>query len=181
MGGGLSGGLRRRFAFAVSWVWAAPAVVAGGYYCIALAGALARLRRREGRAGHRPAPPVSILKPVHGRDPHFYEAIQSHAEQDYPEYEILFGVKDSTDPSIADIRRLQEEFPKRTIRLVFIARDAPNGKVGALAELAEQARYPILLVNDSDIAVERDYLSRVVAPLEDPRIGIVTCLDRARA
>jgi ceramide glucosyltransferase len=164
----------------VSWLWAAPAIVAGLYFFIALVAALARLRSRETGAGYQPAP-LSILKPVCGRDPRFYEAIRSHAEQDYPEFEILFGVKDPDDPAIGDIRRLQAEYPQRDIRLIVTKREAPNGKVAVLAELAEQARYPILLVNDSDIVVERDYLRRVTVPLEDPGTGVVTCLYRARA
>jgi ceramide glucosyltransferase len=126
-------------------------------------------------------PPVSILKPVHGSDPRFYEAIRSHATLDYPEYEILFGVKDPADPAIADIRRLEAEFPNRGIRLVLTTHEEPNGKVAVLAELAGQARHPLLLVNDSDICVEPDYLRRVAAPLEDAQTGVVTCLYRARA
>jgi len=158
----------------VSYLWAAPAIAAGAYYLIALVAAIARLRSREQVSGAQP--PISILKPVHGRDPRFYEAIRSHATQDYAKYEILFGVKDAADPAIEDIRRLMSEFPERDIRLVFTTRQAPNGKVAVLADLAEQARYPILLVNDSDILVEPDYLRRVVAPLEDPKTGVVTCL-----
>jgi ceramide glucosyltransferase len=163
----------------VSWLWAAPAIAAGAYYSIALAAAVARLVSRDRMAGF--APPVSILKPVRGRDPRFYEAVRSHAEQDYPQYEILFGVRDPHDPALADIRRLQAEFPQSDIHLLLTTRDAPNGKVAVLTELARQARYPILLVNDSDILVEPDYLRRVVAPLKDPKTGVVTCLYRARA
>jgi ceramide glucosyltransferase len=36
-------------------------------------------------------------------------------------------------------------------------------------------------VNDSDIRVERDYLQRVVPPLTDPKVGVVTCLYRGVA
>jgi ceramide glucosyltransferase len=163
----------------VSYLWAAPAIAAGTYYLIALLAGLARLRLREAAAGA--APPVSILKPVRGRDPRFYEAIRSHATLDYPDYQILFGVRDPADPAIADIRRLQTEFPQRDIQLVLTTRDAPNGKVAILGELARLARHGILLVNDSDILVQPDYLRRVVAPLDDPRTGVVTCLYRARA
>ncbi len=163
----------------MSYLWAAPAIAAGVYYLIALVAALARLRLREPETKATPA--ISILKPVRGRDPRFYEAIRSHATLDYPDYQILFGVRDPADPAIADIRRLQTEFPRRDIQLILTTRDAPNGKVAVLSELAGLARHPILLVNDSDILVEPDYLRRVVAPLEDPRIGVVTCLYRARA
>jgi ceramide glucosyltransferase len=125
--------------------------------------------------------PLSILKPVHGRDPQFYEAIRSHAEQDYPEFEILFGLNNPDDPSLEDIERLQREFPGRRISVRTVYSKAPNAKVGVLAELAEHARYPLLLVNDSDIVVEPGYLRAVTAPLADPNIGLVTCLYRAAA
>lgn len=157
---------------------AIPAVLAAVYYLLALIAAAGRMRAKRRLCRH--CPPVSILKPVHGRDPGFYDAIRSHATQDYPEFEILFGVRDPDDPAIDDIERLIAEFPERAIRLVYVKRRCMNGKVGALAEMAGQARFPVLLVNDSDIVVEADYLRNVVAPLEDPNVGLATCLYRAR-
>ena len=126
-------------------------------------------------------PPLSVLKPVHGRDPRFYEAIVSHAAQDYPEFEILFGLTDPHDPAIADIERLQREFPSRRIEIAIVSTDAPNEKVGVLAELARRARHSLLLVNDSDIVVEPGYFHAVAAPLRNPQIGLVTCLYRAKS
>lgn len=158
---------------------AIPALLATAYYLLALIAAILRLFAHDRET---PAPPpVSILKPIHGHDPEFYQAIRSHAVQDYPEFEILFGVRDPVDGAAGDIERLAAEFPERHIRLVHASRDANNGKVGVLADLARLARYPILLVNDSDIFVEQGYLRKVVAPLEDPKVGVVTCLYRARA
>ncbi|HWE00580.1 MAG TPA: glycosyltransferase, partial [Bryobacteraceae bacterium] len=134
---------------------------------------------------HRPArnfaPPVSILKPVRGRDERFFEAIRSHAVLDYPQYEILFGISVADDPALEDIARLQREFPRVVIRIVETANDAPNGKAGTLEILAQQALHSVLLVNDSDIVVEPDYLRRVVSLLEPEDVGLVTCLYRARA
>ncbi|MGH9720833.1 MAG: bacteriohopanetetrol glucosamine biosynthesis glycosyltransferase HpnI [Bryobacteraceae bacterium] len=159
------------------WLWGIPAALAGAYYLVALAAGLARMRRPK----RRPAftPPVSILKPVRGRDPRFQEAIRSHAIQRYPDFEILFGVADPADPAVADVQRLQREFPDRAIRLVVCPTRAANGKVGVLADLAVEARHPYLLVNDSDILVEPDYLTTVMAPLQDSEAGLVTCLYRA--
>lgn len=132
-----------------------------------------------------PAPhafsPVSILKPVHGLDPHFWEAIRSHACQDYQEFEILFGVNDPEDPAIAQIERLQREYPQVRVRLIRTRTKAPNGKVGTLIDLAREAQYPVWLVNDSDIEVPAGYLKRVTAPLARPDVGLVTCLYRARS
>ena len=147
------------------------------YNLLALAGAL-RFRRRKVIPPY--TPPVSILKPVRGRDPRFYEAILSHASQQYPQFEILFGVADPQDPALADIRRLQSEFPHLPIRIISAPNDAPNRKVGALEILAREALYDVLLVNDGDILVEPDYLPRVISLLEDQSVGLVTCLYRGR-
>jgi len=166
----------------VNWL-AAPAVLAGIYHLIALVAGLRFRRAKHGQVEHRQEcrfHPVSILKPVHGRDPEFYEAIRSHALADYPEFEILFGVNDPGDPAQQDIARLRAEFPERAIRLVQCRRDMPNGKVAVLAELARVARYPLLVVNDSDIRVEKDYLRVVTAALETANAGLATCLYRAR-
>jgi ceramide glucosyltransferase len=160
----------------VIWL-AAPALAAAAYWLLVLVAVF----RWRGAPLRRAAltPPVSILKPVRGRDPHFYEAIRSHAVQDYPEYEILFGIGDPLDPAAEDIRRLIGEFPQRDIRLLVTSSKMPNGKVGVLADLAALARHPLLLVNDSDIRVAPDYLRQVTAALDRPETGLVTCLYRA--
>ena len=161
---------------------AIPALAAGAYYLLALAAA-ARWSTEDDREPQEPAyePPVSILKPVRGRDPGFYACIRSHAAQHYPEFEILFGVTDRNDPAIEDITALQREFPDLPISVSLITTTAPNLKAGVLAELAQIARYPVLLVNDSDIFVPPDYLRNAVAPLADYSVGLVTCLYRAHA
>ena len=152
---------------------------AAAYQLLALAAALRQVLRSDPRGTLRP--PVSILKPVRGLDPDFYEAIRSHALIEYPQFEILFGVSDADDAAAGEIERLRAAFPGVAIRLVLSRTVMPNRKVGVLADLAAAARYPVLVVNDGDIRVERDYLSRVTAPLEDPGVGMVTCLYRARA
>src|SRR5712671_4959011 len=64
-------------------------------------------------------PPVSILKPLCGLDPHGYESLRSHCRQDYPQYEIIFGVSTSDDPAAAAVERLIREFPNLPMRLVI--------------------------------------------------------------
>jgi ceramide glucosyltransferase len=167
-------------------MWLAiPAMAAACYYFLAIVAAALWRRPARGQDAGEDAgewtPPLSVLKPVNGRDPHFYEAILSHAAQHYPEFEILFGLTNPSDPAIADIQRLQREFPGRRIEIVLVETDAPNAKAGVLAELARRARHSLLLVNDSDIVVEPGYFQAVVAPLGNPRIGLVTCLYRAQS
>jgi ceramide glucosyltransferase len=137
---------------------------------------------------HRPQPlipnpqsPVSILKPVYGKDAGFYQAIRTHAIQQYPDFEILFGIRRADDPARAEVERLIHEFPAVRIRLVLCTTSAPNLKVGSLIDLAREARHPILIVNDSDISVPDGYIRDVTAPLCDPGVGLVTCLYRAEA
>jgi len=166
----------------VIWL-AVPALAAAVYYLLALVAA-ARWKNQIARvptANPQPLTPISILKPIHGRDPNLYAALRSHALQDYPDYEMLFGVSEADDPALADISRLRREFPSRQISVHVVPTTAPNAKVGVLAELSRQARHSLLLVNDSDIVVEPDYLRTVAAPLENPKVGLVTCLYRAIA
>jgi ceramide glucosyltransferase len=119
------------------------------------------------------------LKPLKGTDPDIYESFRSHCLQDYPEYEIVFGVSEADDPAVASVQQLQREFPERAIRLVVCSQKlGANVKVSNLEQMLAAARYQHLLVNDSDIRVERDYLRRVIAPLMDEHIGMVTCLYR---
>jgi ceramide glucosyltransferase len=163
-------------------IWLAiPAILAACYYSLAIVAAALWRRSMTWQDAETWTPPLSVLKPVHGRDPRFYEAIVSHAAQDYPEFEILFGLTDPHDPAIADIERLQREFPSRRIEIAIVSTDAPNEKVGVLAELARRARHSLLLVNDSDIVVEPGYFHAVAAPLRNPQIGLVTCLYRAKS
>ncbi len=115
---------------------------------------------------------------MRGSDERFELAIASHANQDYPEYEILFGISEPNDSARLAIEDLARARPEINIRLFVVSTNAPNGKVGVLEELARHARHPYLLINDSDIIVERDYLCNVLGPLAKLGVGLVTCLYR---
>jgi len=155
------------------------------YYLICLWSALKFLDERESGEAARPTqvlPPISILKPLKGTDPEIYESFHSHCLQDYPEYEIIFGVSDPNDPAIESVRAVQQEFPDLRIQLVVSPKIlGANVKVSNLAQMLLQARHDYLIINDSDIRVEPDYLRRVTAPLAEPRVGMVTCLYRGVA
>jgi ceramide glucosyltransferase len=155
------------------------------YYLLCLWSAAVFLRVRDELSGEATPvrlPSVSMLKPLKGTDPDIYESFRSHCLQDYPEYEIIFGVSDADDPAVVSVHQLQREFPDRAIRLVVSPNKlGANVKVSNLEQMLSTARHQHLLVNDSDIRVEPDYLRRVIAPLVDERVGMVTCLYRGVA
>jgi ceramide glucosyltransferase len=133
-------------------------------------------------------PGVSILKSLKGLDPAMLEAFRSHCRQTYTgDYELLFGVSALDDPAIAAVEELQREFPDLPIQLIHCpASLGTNGKVSTLIQLANHARHPYLLINDSDITVSPRYLERVMAPFAPStsatkQVGLVTALYRGRA
>jgi ceramide glucosyltransferase len=152
---------------------------AAAYQCLSIAAALKHLAKADPPPAAEPQS-VSVLKPLRGLDPNTREAFISQITQNHPQFEVLFGARDAADPAALAVERLQHDFPQAPIRLIIGSDDAPNAKVGTLAELSRHARYPLRVVNDSDIKVDPDYLARVTAPLRDPAIGVVTCLYRVK-
>jgi len=171
------------FIFRTLQIVAALGIVSSSlYYLLCLWSAARFLRERNGVHPSAALPPISILKPLKGTDPEIYESFRSHCLQEYPEYEIIFGVNDPNDPAVESVKRLQHEFPDRRIHLVVSTKIlGANVKVSNLAQMLEVARYDHLIVNDSDIRVAPDYLQRVTAPLADSKVGMVTCLYRGVA
>ncbi len=127
-------------------------------------------------------PAISILKPLKGVDPEIWESFCSHCEQDYPQFQLIFGVSDPTDPAIEVVRNLQAKYPNLPIELIVCDRVlGTNIKLSNLAQMLPVARHELLLVNDGDIRVPPDYLRNTIAPLVDASVGLVTCLYRGVA
>lgn len=125
-------------------------------------------------------PPVSILKPVRGVDREACENFASFCRLDYPEYEILFGVTDADDPAIPVVQQLQRDFPDRAVRLLVGAPSlGTSPKMNNLCNLVREAKYHLLVICDSDVRVEADYLRDAVSPLIDPKVGVVTAFFRS--
>jgi len=122
------------------------------------------------------APDVTILKPVKGVDARMHAGFVSHCRQKYAgNFEILFGVSSMDDPAVADIERLRAEFPDCAIRLIECTeRLGTSGKVSNLIQMLRQARYDYVLINDSDILVSPNYLTRVMGLFRDEKVGMVT-------
>ena len=149
------------------------------YYVVSILAAARFFRARKSIFASPLTPAVSILKPIYGLDRETYENYSSFCLQDYPDYEILFCVSDAQDPAVLVIQKLIEDFPHRTIRLL-IGSDplGVSDKVNKLCRMSREAQHDIIIVSDSDVRVDSDYLRAVAAPFQDAKVGAVTCLYR---
>jgi ceramide glucosyltransferase len=152
------------------------------YYIAATFAALRFFLHERGRPNTSYAPAVSLLKPVRGVDFASYENFASFCTQEYPDYEILFGVADRADPAVLLIERLMAEFPQRRILLLVGSEQlGTNRKVNKLARLAREAQHDVLALTDGDVRVGPRYLHEVVAPFADRKVGAVTSFYRGVA
>jgi ceramide glucosyltransferase len=147
------------WAYAIGIVWAARQFAS---------------RRPDESAEH---PAVSLLKPLHGAEPGLYENLRSFVDQDYPAMQTVFGVQDPDDQALPSVRRLIAERPDNDLIVVVDPRaNGSNLKIANLENILGSARHDVLVMADSDMRVTRSYLAEVIAPLQDPKVGLVTCL-----
>src|SRR5258707_15838750 len=139
--------------FLPSIVAAVLALCGMGFYVLCLLAA-----RKFLRDSRKPAPaftpPVSILKPLRGVDPQMYESFRSHCVQDYPEYEIIFGVSEADDPAVDAVHQLIQEFPNCKIRLLVCPEVLGNNrKTSNLVQMLAFAQFDHILINNSAVFV----------------------------
>ncbi|MBH8564481.1 bacteriohopanetetrol glucosamine biosynthesis glycosyltransferase HpnI [Nostoc sp. CENA67] len=151
------------------------------FYCYGIYAAIAFLRHPIATDPEF-HPPVTILKPICGLENDAYSNLASFCQQDYPVYQIIFAVRDRQDPSIEVVKKIIQQFANVDIQLVVSDRlIGANLKVSNLANAVIVAKHEILLIADSDIHVDQDYLQTVIPPLKDETVGVVTCLYRSSA
>ena len=122
-------------------------------------------------------PPVTILKPLHGDEPLLEDALASYCAQDYPAFQIVFGLQDAADPALHVLRRLQARFPGVDMTIVVDATPhGANRKIANLINMLPKARHDVLVIADSDIHAAPDYLDSLVSSLAGDGIGLVTTL-----
>jgi len=167
---------------AFAWFCLVLALIGTGYQLFGLAAVVRffrHARRRWGALADH-TPPVTVLKPLRGPGIDLFANLESFCRQDYPDYQIVFGVADPDDPAAEIVRRLQRAFPDRDLVLSIGERVTPNAKIGNLIHMLEHARHDVLILSDGDIRVRPDYLRTMVRPLQSPRVGLSTCLYRGR-
>ena len=160
------------------WLVTLGTVLAALAMAYTLAAAIAaRVGRRTPRV-HRPTavPATTILKPLCGAEPALYEQLRSFCEQNTADLQIVFGVRDAHDPALATVQQLRREFPHLDMQVaVDPAQHGTSSKVSNLLNMMPLVRHDYLVIADSDIRVTPDYIERVIPPLLEEGVGIVTC------
>lgn len=126
-------------------------------------------------------PTVSVLKPVHGLEVRLKEKLEGFFRQDYPAHEILFAADEENDPALDVVREVSARYPRIPCKILVNGIPPwPNPPAYSFSRLTELAANEILVTSDSDVEVAPNYLSEVVAPLLDPKVGMVTCVYRGK-
>lgn len=160
-----------------------PAVVGSVYSLLTLLAVYYFVRREPtAQAAAGSWPPVSILKPVHGLEKDLEHNLRSACTLDYPDYQVVFSVQRLDDPALPLLRKLEREFGGQRVT-VAVTDNEPviNGKVQNLVGALKVARHDILLISDSDVCLEPGYLKTIIEPFDDPQVGSVCTLYRARS
>jgi len=159
------------------------AVLLAGALVYSLLAVIAALRYLAVRLADLTASePVSILKPLAGLDLDLESNLRTFFEQDYPAFEILFAVREESDPAVAVVRKLQKEYETVASRLLITGEPPyPNAKVFSLDRMMAEAAHDLLVMSDSDIRVTPALLKSIAAEFQDSKLGVATCPYRAVA
>jgi ceramide glucosyltransferase len=150
------------------------------YTALALV-AVRRFTRRQATSADF-EPPVSLLKPLHGAEPDLEAHLATFFKQPYPLYEILFCARQADDAGLIAARKVAAQFPHVPVQFLCSGQPTvPNAKILSLQKMAEAAKYDLLIISDSDVRVDANYVRDVVAPFADSNVGAVTCLYRGVA
>src|SRR5664279_5688329 len=140
--------------------------------------------RKRNKLPNQPvfAPPVTLLKPLHGAEPDLEAHLATFFEQDYPEFEILFCARTIEDAGLRTAQRVAAKYPNVSAK--FLTTGEPkyiNAKVSSLEKMMSVASYSLLVISDSDVSVTPHYLRSIIEPFADAKVGMLTCLYRGVA
>ncbi len=124
--------------------------------------------------------PISILKPLAGLDLELESNLRTFFEQDYPVFEILFAVRDASDPAATVVEKLRLEYPRVPARLLVTGDPPyPNAKVYSLERMLAAAANDLVVMSDSDTRATPNLLRTIAAEFRDVQLGVATCPYRA--
>ncbi len=161
-----------------SSVTASLVAFAGCVYLFAANIVVARSVRKSARPPSESAPAVTVLKPLHGDEPGLLENLTSFCTQDYSgQLQIIFGVEGPNDGAVPVVRCIQKNYSSGGLELVIgTSVYGINRKVSNLVNMGQRIQHDVVVIADSDMRVDPNYLSRVIAALNEPGVAAVTCL-----
>ena len=143
---------------------------------------LGRARKPRETAQSTPAsslPPVTIFKPIHGAEEQLASNLESFFQQDYPDYEVIFGVRDMENPAARIAEEVRSRYPHVPSKLILSGAPTwPNAKVYSLEKMIAASTRSYFVISDSDVRVAPDFLRNTIPPLLNPEVGLVTCMYR---
>ncbi|HME82398.1 MAG TPA: bacteriohopanetetrol glucosamine biosynthesis glycosyltransferase HpnI [Candidatus Eremiobacteraceae bacterium] len=126
-----------------------------------------------------PSPGITILKPVAEASPDLRADLRSFCAQDYPQFQVVFGVPDPDSPAVGVIDALAAEFAHgQVVRVSGGPHTAPNPKIAQLMNMVGSATYDVVVVADADTRVGPTYLHALASAFAGERVGAVTCAYR---
>jgi ceramide glucosyltransferase len=132
-------------------------------------------RGKESTAIPLPLPGISILKPLKGLDDNLFDNLASICMQDYPEYEVIFSLRDQNDPAYKVAGKIKDKYPDKDITILVERCNAGlNPKINNLIPAYKIAKFEHILISDSNIMVDKNYLREIVGPMRDPEVGLVS-------
>jgi ceramide glucosyltransferase len=175
-------GLEQIGALTTAWL-SLFCIAASVFGCMLALGAACAARwfvRRPTAATPAAWPDVSILKPLSGVEAQLSGNIETYLNQNYEgKIQVIFGVQDPDDSAIPVVKSLMQRYPGLDLELVVNgATHGSNRKVSNLINMGQVARHPLIVLADSDVAVDPSYLRTLAVALAQPAAGVVTCLYR---
>ncbi|RJR23051.1 MAG: glycosyltransferase [Nitrospiraceae bacterium] len=164
------------------WIFAGIALIGITAYLfqiIALRSYTAPINSGEGKYLPRPFPHVSILKPLKGIDDGLFDNLESFCRLDYPRYEIIFALQNQNDPAYKVVKKVKEKYQSLDISIVVeYCDEGLNPKINNLMPAYKKAKYDLILISDSNVRAEKNYLTDITRHMEDSSVGLVSNIIR---
>lgn len=121
-----------------------------------------------------------VILPVRGKDPFLVRCIESLAHQTGVNYLVRVVIDHETDPATSVIREALERVDSSRVQMEFLTKvrttcGAKNSALLQVVESLEPEDYAIVVV-DSDVVADSTWLSQLLRPFSDHRIGVTTSM-----
>lgn len=122
------------------------------------------------------APVAAVICPCKGSERGLEDNLLALTKFEYANYEIYFSLATSLDPALKIIERVKAA-SARPVHIVIAGPPEDCGeKVYNLRRAIEALpeKFEVIVFADSDVRLPRGWLGKLIAPLQDPRIGATT-------